>query len=490
LIHSLGYVRETTTTLTVCSFFSPLSSCLFVSFCLYAVVHMKGRGGSGDGRVVFARIYSGKLQDRDVVQVVSPPALGDEQQQERTHARTERIGGMLELAGGRFDNLPHGTICKSGDVCALIGLKSVVTGDTILMASSDKKKKNRKSNNSSSSSSSSKNHHQNKPVFLAGVSSPKPVLTVRLEAETAQEETRLMEALALLTIEDPSLVVEATDAATLLSGLGELHIEVTLDRLQRDFGINVMVGTPSVTYRETICKKLDSNGLIVYDRMIGDTARLQAGIHLVLEPTYSRQVDEETCVILSDPTVTIGPLAREFLNLDPDDSEEEMASRGGKAAVAAEMVKAIVQGCKGALKRGPRGAFPMANVHCHVVQVDAEDGLAALEAMPGSLRAAAQHAVSTLLTNNLDHSTILEPNMSIEVTLPNDMVGTVLSDLTSRGGSISDVFVADTPTQAKALVRGQVPLVQILGYANSLRSLTGGEAAFTAEYKGHSPSQT
>jgi elongation factor G len=451
---------------------------------------MKGRGGSGDGRVVFARIYSGTLQERDIVQVVSPPALGDNQQE--LHARTERIGGMLELAGGRFDNLPNGTICQSGDVCALIGLKSVVTGDTILMANgSDKKKKNRKNSNSGSN-----NKSQNKPVFLAGVSSPKPVLTVRLEAETAQEETRMLEALALLAIEDPSLVVEHTEAATLLSGLGELHIEVTLDRIQRDFGLNVMVGTPSVTYRETICKKLDSNGLIVYDRMIGDTARLQASIHLVLEPTNSKQVDEETCVILSDPTVTIGPLAREFLNLDPDDSEEDLANRGGKATAAAEMVKAIVQGCKGALKRGPHGAYPMANVHCHVVQVDAEDGLAALEAMPGSLRAAAAHAVSTLLTNNLDHSTILEPNMIIEVTLPNDMVGTVLSDLTSRGGNISDVFVSDTSSsanghhQAKALVRGQVPLVQILGYANSLRSLTGGEAAFTAEYKGHSPSQT
>jgi elongation factor G len=128
----------------------------------------------------------------------------------------------------------------------------------------------------------------------------------------------------------------------------------------------------------------------------------------------------------------------------------------------------------------------MANVICHVEDVDAEGGLAALKALPGALQAASAHAVATALKEQLDRCTVLEPTMSVEVTLPNDLVGTVLSDLNGRRGTVGDVLVG-RDSHSKALIRGDVPLVEILGYANSLRSLTGGEGAFSAEYKGHSP---
>jgi elongation factor G len=137
----------------------------------FKVVHMKGRGGSGDGRVVFARVYSGQLKDRDSVRVISPPVVGESPEK----PRTERIGGMLELAGGRFDNMEGGS-CNSGDVCALVGLKSVVTGDTIMLASESNKKGKRKG----------KKQAVDKNVCLAGVASPPPVLTVRFEAESSR----------------------------------------------------------------------------------------------------------------------------------------------------------------------------------------------------------------------------------------------------------------------------------------------------------------
>lgn len=427
----------------------------------FKVVHMKGRGGSGDGRVVFARVYSGQLRDREVIQVVSPPAPGDAPEK----PREERIGGMLELAGGRFDHY-EGGICKSGDVCALVGLKTVVTGDTIMLPG-----------DAGTSVGKNKKAKRNQEILcLAGVESPRPVITVRLEAETSGEQQRLSDALQLLAIEDPSLVVEETDSSTLLSGLGELHIEVTLDRLYREHGLKVMAGAPTVAYRETVKETITTpGGLLNYDRTIGGT-RLQGAVHLIISPNHP---EKSSCLFLSDPVVTVGPNARDFLGLNPDLSEEELLKKS-------DLARALIRGCQGALKRGPLKAVAMANLLCHVENVDAEGGLSALKALPGALQAASANAVAMALKENKDHCTVLEPTMSVEVTIPNEMVGGVLSDLNGRRGTVSDVIVGDD-AKSKSLLRGEVPLAEILGYANSLRSLTGGEGAFTAEYKGHSP---
>ena len=430
----------------------------------FKVVHMKGRGGSGDGRVVFARVYSGAIHTRDTLKVYSPGEL----------MRTERVGGMLELAGGRFNNLEDGA-CYSGDVCALIGLKSVVTGDTLFLASEGKNNKKQKQNCVKDVGN----------VYLAGVTSPKPVLTVRLEAETSDQQNKLSNALQLLSVEDPSLQIEETDSATLLSGLGELHIEIVLDRLRREYGLNVWAGKPSVAYRETVTQNFETSGLINYDSTIGST-RLQAAIHLEFQPAQTNitAIDSSSCVTLSEPIVTIGPNVREFLEVDDESTEDELFETN-------EVVKALIAGCQGALKRGPIGTYAMANMTCHVVNIDADGGLAYLKSMPGALRAASSYAISSALVENQPSCVVLEPSMSMEINVPGDMVGSVLSDITSRRGTVGDVVIADnndnSAFQSKALIRGEVPLVEILGYASSLRSLTAGEGNFSAEYKGHSP---
>ena len=431
----------------------------------FKVVHMKGRGGSGDGRIVFARIYSGELRDRDVVQVISPPPPGEV----AAEPRKERVSGMLELLGGRFDNLQDG-MCQSGGVCALVGLKSVVTGDTIVITPDYK------------SSSAKKKKRRDDWAYLSGVAAPKPVLQVRVEAESTEQQKRLSEALKLLSVEDPSLIVEETDDSTLLSGLGELHIDITLDRIQREFGLRVMVGSPSVTYRETISDSFSSDGLVNYDRSVGGT-RLQAAVSLVLTPTWKNlDCRDSTCMILADPIVSSSRGVKEYLGVNDELSEDDLILKS-------ELYRNLVQGCQGALKRGIIGPHSMANVSCHIIEIDAEDGVSGLHALPGALRAAAANAVTHTLTANKSNCNILEPTMSLEVTLPNSLVGPVLSDLTGcRRGCVGDVAVGDDAygSQGKALIRGDVPLVEILGYANSLRSLTGGEGAFTAEYKGHS----
>lgn len=431
----------------------------------FKVVHMKGRG-SGDGRVVFARVYSGKLRDREQLKVITPPAPGEV----AAKVRLERIGGMLELAGGRFDNVIGGEV-ESGEVCALVGLKTVVTGDTLILtantSSSQKQKKGDKNSGDD-------------VVYLAGVASPKPVITVRLESETSQQEARLSEALELMATEDPSLLVEQTESATLLSGLGELHIEVTLDRLHREYGLQVMVGPPSVSYRETVKTDIETpGGLIEYDRTIGAT-RLQAAVHLVIKPNHRCAADQadNSSMMLSDPVVTVGRKAREFLGLNPDLREEDLL-------VKSNLARALIQGCQGALRRGVLKSSEMANVTCLIEDVDAEGGLSALNVLPGALQAAAANAVTVCLQENSTRCSILEPSVSIEIIVSNDMVGAVLSDLNNRRGTVGDVVVGET-IHSKSLVRGNVPLVEILGYANSLRSLTGGEGAFTSEYRGHS----
>ena len=449
----------------------------------FKVVHMKNKG-SGDGRVVFVRVYSGQLSTKDTLKVISPSVIGDIPEK----PRMERVGGMLELAGGQFSNLTEG-ISFSGDVCALVGLKSVVTGDTLLLASEHGSGKKNKKIKGGQADNADFDMNIGEHVYLAGVAAPKPVLTVRVEAESAEQQAKLSDALKLLTAEDPSLTVEETESVTLISGLGELHIEVIVDRLQREFGLPVWIGKPAVAYRETVHSSIDSGGLIEYERTIG-AMKLQASVHLQIEPIKgpdARNTDSAS-MVLHDPIVTIGSKVKEYLQVDEELSEEELSQSN-------DIVNALLAGCKGALTRGPVGSYGMANVKCHVVDISAEGGISYLNTTPGALRAAASSILTSTLIENKLSCSLLEPTMSVEITAPTDMVGTILSDLTSRRGTVGEVFMGDNESETslkstKALIHGEVPLVEILGYANTLRSITAGEGTFTAEYVGHSTCDT
>jgi elongation factor G len=461
---------------------------------VFKVLHMKGRGGSGDGRVAFARVYSGTLRARDSVRVISPGIIssndGEGGRINSTNGKkqkqpVERIGGMLELSGGQFGNMPDGS-CRSGDVCALVGLKGVVTGDTLLSTTIDgggdeggkSSKKSRKNNNV---------HWKQymDGVHLAGLTSPKPVLTLRVEAYSTSEQSRLSAALALLAVEDPSLVVEETPTATLISGLGELHMEIVLDRLQREFSLEVRTGKPAVAYRETVLIKdgeeVKTDGLLEYDRTVGGI-RLQGAVQLLLR----RGAGKDICRAPEDPFITLSPESRSFFNIDQHASSDESELKYPPA------LRALLSGLRGSMKRGRLGPYPLANLECRVMLVDSE--LSNADTLPGAMRAAAANAVTTMLETlaKAGKMTILEPKMNVEIWVPTGRVGDVLSDLTGRRGMVDDVAMADDGMggcgdHVKSMVRAEVPLVEILGYANSLRSLTGGEGAFSAEYKGHAP---
>jgi elongation factor G len=455
---------------------------------VFKVVHMKGRGGSGDGRVAFARVYSGALKARDTVRVISPSSIAmneDAGKHKKNKHPTERVGGMLELSGGKFDNLPEGK-CLSGDVCALVGLKGVVTGDTLLLtsASTDSlpgdqmNSKKKKGKNGKSNDDHWKQYMEG--VHLAGLTSPRPVLTLRIEATSSSEQSRLSAALALLTVEDPSLVVKETPTNTLISGLGELHMEVVLDRLRREFGLEVRTGKPAVAYRETVLfddDGVETDGFVEYDRTVGGV-QLQGAVRLRLSPS-TMMMNTELCVPPEDPLVTLSPETREFFNMDPIASADETEHKYPPA------LRALLSGARGSLKRGRLGPYPLANLTCHILDVESE--MTSPETLPGAMRAAAANAVTVLLEtlNDDGRLVILEPKMTVEVSVPTNRVGDVLSDLTARRGAVDDVATGDDNTHAKSMVHAEVPLIEILGYANSLRSLTGGEGAFSAEYKGH-----
>lgn len=462
---------------------------------VFKVLHMKGRGGSGDGRVAFARVYSGILRARDSVRVISPGGGGSRSDDDEGRSNNgknlkhpvERIGGMLELSGGQFGNLPEGS-CHSGNVCALVGLKGVVTGDTLLSTTnegggagdSDGKKKSAKKKKNN-------DLHWKQymdGVHLAGLTSPKPVLTLRVEAYSTSEHSRLSTALSLLAVEDPSLVVNETPTTTLLSGLGELHMEIVLDRLRREFGLEVRTGKPAVAYRETVLLKdgedVETDGLVEYDRTVGGV-RLQGAVQLLLRPSAGSGND-----IPEDPVVTFSPETRSFFSLDPHpNSADELEHKYPPA------LRALLSGVRGSMKRGRLGPYPLANVECHIVDVNSE--LTSTDTLPGAMRAAAANAVTTILESlaNEGRMTILEPKMNVEIWVPTGRVGDVLSDLTCRRGTVDVVAMSDEDVgggdHVKSMVRAEVPLVEILGYANSLWSLTGGEGAFSAEYKRHAP---
>eukprot|EP00548_Thalassiothrix_antarctica_P011552 CAMPEP_0194156146 /NCGR_PEP_ID=MMETSP0152-20130528/67263_1 /TAXON_ID=1049557 /ORGANISM="Thalassiothrix antarctica, Strain L6-D1" /LENGTH=856 /DNA_ID=CAMNT_0038863621 /DNA_START=88 /DNA_END=2658 /DNA_ORIENTATION=+ len=416
----------------------------------FKVVHQKDRG-----RVVFCRVYSGEIRKGDQLMISSPG---------ETSPRVERVGAMLELtAGGRLNNAAD-NFYQSGEVCALVGLRTVLTGDTIQLSTSSRYKR----------------EEEEELVFLAGVTAPKPVLKVRLEAESAAEQRRLSDVLEIMVTEDPSLVVEESQSTTHISGLGELHIEVTLDRLKTDFGFsNIWTGPPVVAYRESLTKSI----MTIYelDKTLGNTSRkhMQAVIQLELEPTHC----DRSCAMLSEPIITLGPVVRDFLGFDSKLSEEELVAEN-------ELARALILGCEGALKRGPLGSYAMANLSCHISNVEAD--LSSLKEMPGILRATAAQAIQEVLKQKKDDKdetiVLKEPTMSIEIIIHNDYVGSVLNDLvTNRRGTVGNVILDENSNNnnSKALIQGEVPLVEILGYANGLRSMTGGEGAFTAEYKGH-----
>ena len=351
------------------------------------------------GRLTYLRVYSGVLHSGSHVL-------------NATKDRKERIGRILQMHANHREDKDS---AFTGDIVAVVGLKHSTTGDTICSP--------------------------DKPIVLEQISFPTPVISVAVEPKTKADQDKLGTGLGKLADEDPTFVVRYDDETgqTVISGMGELHLDIIVDRLKREFSVDANVGKPQVAYRETITKAIHK----VDARFVRQTGgRGQFG-HVVID---------------LEPTGPGG--GYEFIN----------KVVGGK--IPREYIPAVDQGIQEALDNGVLAGYPMVDVRATLIdgsyhEVDSSEMAFKIAGSMG-LKDAARKAGPVLL----------EPVMEFEVTTPEEFLGEVMGDVTARRGRIENI---DERTGQK-VVRVLVPLAELFGYATDLRSRTQGRAA-------HSPMQ-
>ena len=350
------------------------------------------------GQLTYLRVYSGHLESGDQVTNAS-------------RGNTERIGRLLKMHANKREEIKD---VYAGDIVAVVGLRNVSTGDTICTPK--------------------------RPIVLEAMQFPEPVIDVAIEPKTKADQDKLGVALHKLTQEDPTFRVhtDAETGQTIISGMGELHLEIIVDRLVREFKVEATVGRPQVSYRETITQEAKGEGRFV--RQTG--GRGQYG----------------------HAKIRIWPL--------DDGSEYDFNNEVVGGSIPREFIKPIDHGIREAMQRGVRAGFPLIGVGVALYdgsfhEVDSSE---IAFKVAGSL--AFQDAASRA------KPVLLEPLMSVEVVTPEEYMGDVIGDLNSRRGKI-------THLEARAgaqLISSFVPLAEMFGYATQLRSMTQGRATYTMQF--------
>jgi elongation factor G len=351
------------------------------------------------GKLTYFRVYSGKLSAGSRVLNVS-------------NGRTERIGRLLMMHANHREEIEE---CYAGDICAGVGLKQTGTGDTL--AASDA------------------------PIELETIDFPEPVIAVAIEPKTKADQEKLGAALARLAEEDPTFQVESDDETgqTLIHGMGELHLEVIVDRMLREFNVDANVGRPQVAYRETIRKAVPK----VEGRFVRQTGgRGQYG-HVVinLEPAPSEGFD--------------------FVN----------QIKGG--VIPSEFLPAVEQGIEEALENGVKAGYPMVDVRVELIDGSYHD----VDSSEMAFKVAGSMAVQEAARRA--SPVLLEPVMAVEVVTPEEFLGDVIGDLQRRRGTLQG---QEQRGNAFA-VQASVPLGEMFGYATDLRSSTQGRATYTMQFE-------
>ena len=350
------------------------------------------------GNLTFFRVYSGVLNSGDAVFVP-------------TKSRTERIGRLLQMHASERTEIKE---VRAGDIAAAVGLKDVITGDTLC--------------------------NQDKVITLEKMVFPAPVISVAVEPKTQADQEKMGLALQRLAKEDPSFRVhtDPESGQTIISGMGELHLEIIVDRMKREFKVEANVGKPQVAYRETIRSKVESEGKFV--RQSG--GRGQYGhVWLRLEPNG----EGKGC---------------EFIN----------GIVGG--SVPREYVPAIDKGIKEAIETGVLAGYPIVDV-----KVTAFDGsYHDVDSNEMAFKIAASMGFKEGFRNA--KPVLLEPIMKVEVVAPEEYSGDIIGDLNRRRGQITGMD--DSPAGKE--VKADVPLSEMFGYATTVRSMSQGRATFTMEF--------
>ncbi|URQ66262.1 elongation factor G [SAR86 cluster bacterium] len=353
------------------------------------------------GSLTFVRVYSGVLNTGDSVFL---PIKG----------KKERIGRMLQMHSNKRDEISE---ARAGDICAVIGLKEAITGETLC----DEKNK----------------------ITLESMNFPEPVISVAVEPKTKEDQEKMGIALGRLAQEDPSfrLRTDEESGQTIISGMGELHLDVLVDRMRREFNVEANMGKPQVAYRETIKKQVEQESKFV--RQSG--GRGQYGhVYLRIEPLIPDEDSDESYEFVNE--IVGGAIPREF-------------------------IPAVDKGCKEQMEAGVIAGYPLVNVKISLFDGSFHD--------VDSSEVAFKVAGSMALKEGAQKAdpVILEPIMSIEVVTPEEYMGDIVGDLSRRRGVIHGM--EDGPSGK--IVSGDVPLAEMFGYATDIRSASQGRATFTME---------
>ena len=351
------------------------------------------------GQLIFIRVYSGQLKTGD--SVLNP----------RT-GKTERIGRLLKMHANKREEI---TEILAGDICAAVGLKNLVTGDTICT--------------------------EKAPIVLERIDFPAPVIEVAVEPKTKVDQEKMGMALAKLAQEDPTFKVrtDETSGQTIIAGMGELHLEIIVDRMMREYKVEANVGKPQVNYRETIRSKAEAEG------------------------KYIRQ------------TGGSGNYGHAKIRISPNEPGKgyEFSNDIKGGTIPKEYIKPIDQGIREAMLGGVLAGYEMVDIKVSLYDgsyhdVDSNE-MAFKIAGSMAFKEAARKAKPVLL----------EPVMAVEVTVPEEYMGTIIGDLNSRRGRIEGMEMVGGVQAIKATV----PLSNMFGYATAMRGSTQGRANFSMEFK-------
>jgi len=350
------------------------------------------------GQLSFIRVYSGVLSSGDTVYT-------------SMKGRKERIGRLLQMHANEREEIKE---VRAGDIAAVVGLREVITGETICDVKNI--------------------------ITLERMEFPDPVISQAVEPKTKVDQEKMGAALGRLAQEDPSFRVRSDEESgqTIISGMGELHLEIIVDRMKREFGVEASVGKPQVAYRETFKKALESEGKFVKQ----SGGRGQYGhVWLKLEPQPGK--------------------GNEFVD----------AVKGGR--VPKEFIPAVKKGIDEALNEGVLAGYPVVDIKATLTdgsyhEVDSNENafkMAAIFAFKDGMRAG--------------QPTLLEPIMAVEVETPVDFVGNVIGDLSARRG----VLQGQEEVVGSMVIKAEVPLGEMFGYSTTMRSLSQGRATYTMEFK-------
>ncbi|OFW63305.1 MAG: translation elongation factor G [Actinobacteria bacterium RBG_19FT_COMBO_36_27] len=351
------------------------------------------------GRLSYLRIYSGTLKTGD--QVLNANNGGK-----------NRISKLLEMHANSREEIKE---AHCGEIVAVVGLKNVNTGDTIC--------------------------DPNKPVIYESINFPEPVLSIAIEPKTKIDQEKLANALSKLAEEDPTfkMEIDSETGQTIISGMGELHIEIIVDRLLREFGVKANVGKPQVSYRETITRDAQ------------------------IEGKYIRQSGGR------------GQYGHVIIRFEPNEYgkgfEFEDKTKGG--TIPKEFIKPIAMGIEDALQSGEIAGYPVVDIKATLLDGSYHE----VDSSEMAFRIAASKAFREAMKKCFP--ILLEPVMDVEVVVPDEYMGEVIGDLNSRRGKILSV----TLRNKNRVIKADVPLAEMFGYATDLRSKTQGRATFTMQFK-------